>query len=419
MAKGNLDGSPAPRSPRLRLVGAAPAAEVVPSAPQSLNLSVDAFSELVHLVYSGATESVPWAGFLTRMGRLLDANWVTLLLRPPAPDRHGLVLAWKDGYPVRMATNYNLYAYAMDPFVQLPLEQVLSMDEVIDNSELRRSEFYKQILEPENIGQMLGFDFRATIPSQTGHPGSMGMVCHFRACRPGDVPRFSESHRKLLKMFIPHLRQAVHLHSQIDVMVTERELYAGAVDRLHIGMVILDETGVIIKTTISAQSVLKEADGISLVNGAIKLAYEQENRKLQRLVQEALAKAKKHKPSIAEALAVTRPSGRSRLGLVVRAIPHNTWSEGKCRPTVAVMIRDPERKAEASHEVLRNLYEFTPSEAALALRLANGLTLEEASAALDIRKNTARAHLRSIFSKTGVTRQTMLVRLILGGLSIG
>ena len=59
MAKGNLDGSPAPRSPRLRLVGAAPAAEVVPSAPQSLNLSVDAFSELVHLVYSGATESVP------------------------------------------------------------------------------------------------------------------------------------------------------------------------------------------------------------------------------------------------------------------------------------------------------------------------------------------------------------------------
>ena len=211
----------------------------------------------------------------------------------------------------------------------------------------------------------------------------------------------------------------MHLHSQIDVMVTERELYAGAVDRLHIGMVILDETGVIIKTTISAQSVLKEADGISLVNGAIKLAYEQENRKLQRLVQEALAKAKKHKPSIAEALAVTRPSGRSRLGLVVRAIPHNTWSEGKCRPTVAVMIRDPERKAEASHEVLRNLYEFTPSEAALALRLANGLTLEEASAALDIRKNTARAHLRSIFSKTGVTRQTMLVRLILGSLSIG
>ena len=38
---------------------------------------------------------------------------------------------------------------------------------------------------------------------------------------------------------------------------------------------------------------------------------------------------------------------------------------------------------------------------------------DEAAAELNIRKNTARAHLRSIFSKTGVTRQTMLVRLLL------
>ncbi|MFK0573079.1 helix-turn-helix transcriptional regulator [Endozoicomonas sp.] len=43
----------------------------------------------------------------------------------------------------------------------------------------------------------------------------------------------------------------------------------------------------------------------------------------------------------------------------------------------------------------------------------NGLTLDEASETLFISRNTARVHLRSIFSKTGVTRQTMLVRLIL------
>ncbi|MCY1183803.1 hypothetical protein D3C76_1770240 [compost metagenome] len=45
--------------------------------------------------------------------------------------------------------------------------------------------------------------------------------------------------------------------------------------------------------------------------------------------------------------------------------------------------------------------------------LANGLTLDEASEELGISRNTSRAHLRSTFSKTGVTRQTMLVRLIL------
>jgi DNA-binding CsgD family transcriptional regulator len=49
----------------------------------------------------------------------------------------------------------------------------------------------------------------------------------------------------------------------------------------------------------------------------------------------------------------------------------------------------------------------------LAIKLANGLSLEEAAEAIGIRRNTARAHLRSIFSKTGVRRQTELVRIFL------
>jgi len=49
-----------------------------------------------------------------------------------------------------------------------------------------------------------------------------------------------------------------------------------------------------------------------------------------------------------------------------------------------------------------------------ALLLTNGLTLEEAAEESGISKNTARTHLRAIFSKTGVTRQATLVRILLG-----
>jgi DNA-binding CsgD family transcriptional regulator len=318
-----------------------------------------------------------------------------------------------------MATNYNQYAYAIDPFVHLPVDQVLSMDEVIDEDALLRSEFYLQYLKPENIGQMLGFDFHAAPQVVASASPRTAIACHFRVCRPGDARRFSVRDRALLGMLIPHLKQAVHWHSQNDVLVSERELYAVTVDRILMGMVIFDESGAILKITQPAREILDEGDGIRLVDGALRLAYEQDNRRLQRLIAASLALTKRRKPAIAEAMAVTRPSGRTRLGLVVRAIPHNPWAEGKHRPTVAVMIRDPERKAEGSQEILRALYELTPAESALALKLANGMTLDEASDILDIRKNTARAHLRSIFSKTGVTRQTMLVRLILGNLSMG
>ena len=61
----------------------------------------------------------------------------------------------------------------------------------------------------------------------------------------------------------------------------------------------------------------------------------------------------------------------------------------------------------------KQLFNLTKAETALAMELANGLSLEEAAENLNIRRNTARAHLRSIFSKTGVRRQTELVRILL------
>ena len=62
---------------------------------------------------------------------------------------------------------------------------------------------------------------------------------------------------------------------------------------------------------------------------------------------------------------------------------------------------------------MRKLFDFTPAETQLALQLADGLALEEAADELGISKNTARAHLRAVFSKTGVTRQATLVRMLL------
>jgi DNA-binding CsgD family transcriptional regulator len=45
--------------------------------------------------------------------------------------------------------------------------------------------------------------------------------------------------------------------------------------------------------------------------------------------------------------------------------------------------------------------------------LAEGLTLDEAGAQLGISKNTVKSRLRSIFAKTGATRQSSLIRMLL------
>ncbi len=63
--------------------------------------------------------------------------------------------------------------------------------------------------------------------------------------------------------------------------------------------------------------------------------------------------------------------------------------------------------------MLEELFKLTPAEANLAIKLARGLSIAGVSAEQNISRHTSRAQLKSIFAKTGVTRQAELVRMVL------
>jgi DNA-binding CsgD family transcriptional regulator len=64
--------------------------------------------------------------------------------------------------------------------------------------------------------------------------------------------------------------------------------------------------------------------------------------------------------------------------------------------------------------MLNVLYGLTKAEARLAKELALGRTLDEISDIYQVSKHTLRAQLKTIFNKTGLSRQTDLVRLVQG-----
>ena len=94
---------------------------------------------------------------------------------------------------------------------------------------------------------------------------------------------------------------------------------------------------------------------------------------------------------------------------MIRPVPTSTGSSN----AVAIYLRDCDSVPEVESEFVRQIFDLTPAEAAVTRRLTAGLSLEDAAHSLEISRNTARAHLRSIFSKSGITRQTELVRLVL------
>lgn len=82
-------------------------------------------------------------------------------------------------------------------------------------------------------------------------------------------------------------------------------------------------------------------------------------------------------------------------------------------PCAAVFISDPEQRDHASQQILGELFSLTPAEANVAILLSRGLSLTEVAEAQNISPHTARAQLKSIFAKTGATRQAELVRMVI------
>ena len=371
---------------------------------------------LVQLIYRGVLEQPPWHNTLPDLRQALDAQVISLVLRPPSAEDRGVILNCvrpdpqvQDQQP-RLAdpgdwevTAYREQFFSLDPFVNLPLDSVVALDDILPESELTASDYYTHYLEPIGLFRILGVD--------TGDP--RGMLIRLRFARGRQEPAFNSADRALLQALVPHLRQATLIYSELSQAASERDIYSGAVDQLSVATVILDEKGCLLNTNALASALLRDAGGLRVREGRLNIADRDSNRALQEALHNVISAQQSGRASVVRALRVARPGGRAPLGLVIKPVPVPEGGESRVGPCAAVFISDPEHRDSASQQTLGELFGLTPAEANVAILLARGLSLAEVSEAQNISPHTARAQLKSIFAKTGASRQAELVRMVI------
>jgi DNA-binding CsgD family transcriptional regulator len=82
---------------------------------------------------------------------------------------------------------------------------------------------------------------------------------------------------------------------------------------------------------------------------------------------------------------------------------------------VALVVCDRAALTTASPVALRKLYGLTPAEQRVVSALVAGASVRDAAGQMGITLNTIRRHLKQIFAKMGVARQSDLVRLVTCG----
>lgn len=251
------------------------------------------------------------------------------------------------------------------------------------------------------IGQSAGFD-PAAAPDSLSTSGPDGQRVRLllqrlpEAAGPADL--------RIAERLLGHLLRARHHVSRAANAERQFSVCSQALDRLAVGAVFLDADGAVLRSAGLADDVLGARDGLSLRRGRIAAKDGGEDRVLQSAIRSALGGTAREPVT----LAISRPSMARDLGVIVQPLAHGA----------VVLIRDAERGSAPENSVLQQLFGMTPTEAELARRLSTGLTLDESAESMSISRNTARAHLRAIFSKSGITRQTELVRLMLGSAAV-
>ena len=366
--------------------------------------SEDKLSGLLDLLYSGVGEQAGWQRFLEELTEIAQASMAVLLFFDKAQVRYAVNAS--AGISPEANGEYARY-YGQKDVWYLGSRSKLFTGRVFDGrqdcptEELVKTEFYNDFLVRFDCVHECGAvaEFQAQGNS---------IVSMLRGRRAGP---FDDNHLKLLRNVLPHVQRGLQLHRRIIDLRLKNETESWALDQVEFGIVLLDGRGKVRFANRPATEICIRENGLELNSNGLRAVQANEDADLRAMIQTAIAPSTQPK-SDRPVMRITRRTG-SPLFLAVSRTRTETFLSIAADAVVAVFVTDPEKQPHTAADTLWRLFQLTPAETRLAGLLAGGNTVKDSAAQLHVTVQTARSRLKEIFLKTGTSRQSELVRLLL------
>ena len=215
-------------------------------------------------------------------------------------------------------------------------------------------------------------------------------------------------------MLAPDLTQA-RPSQMCHAAIEDAQVLIGPTRQSGIGVILINAAGEVTVCNQHAETIVRQADGLSLIKSRLCAAASGEAEVLDRLIASAVA----DKDHVASGVVIVhRPSLRQPFVLIVSRLTSTAVvMEHPSHPRAVVLVRDPSDADRANAELLIDLFGLTRRETEVALAVVAGHGLRAAAQQLGIALTTARTHLQHVFEKTHTRRQSELTSLVLQILS--
>ncbi len=358
--------------------------------------------DLVGMLYDTVGNPGLWPAALAAVAQALHAQGGGMIFRDELSPS-GTVNV---GYQLQdaMMESYGAYYGAMDLYVAaslraLPGTVTLGTD-LIPDSVLKKTEFYSDFLKPAHVEHQCGILLEREGPRFAALTLTAG----------GDQEAFGRLALERLHVLTPHLRRVLRLNSAVSRTQTKAAglLQAlNAMDRIVFGVA---ADGSVVFTSSRAETYLLADQAVTCTGGRLHMKGIRQDRDFQALLAATSTRSidASYVPGIATMVAQASASDRVMVMPYLGEVtgPHD-------KPLAALVFIHTRSEAPATRSnVMRALYRLTPTELRIVHLLAAGHDVSGIAQALGTNANLVRFHLKNVYRKMNVKKQSDVIRVI-------
>lgn len=379
------------------------------------------FPILLDLLYDAAVHPERWSTFLDALPSSFDG--ATGIIHVLDSDTNAKPLSISFGHDDAFAASLASYYAELNPypaigFHRLPVGKAVHSADYLPVESVEDSEFFNDWMKPQKMHS----DHLALLLRNDHGLALLGV-----APRASNYAGKRQRYAQKLQLLAPHLIRAIEMNRVVSVARQAEISSNAALDSLGSAAFLLEASGRLLVASVQAEALLRGDNVVSLDRSKVlRAANAGEDMDLSAVIQRCATGI--GNPSARPLRLTSRATGQAYVAWMVPLQPVRSHAPSRrfelfsrlaAQPAVLVMVASAEKGIDIPADTIQAIFRLSAAEARLVKALVGGRSLAEYAADAGLSRNTTRNQLASIFLKTGTTRQTELVVMVVRALGTG